>query len=114
MTAKRYSGNVAITLEYRESDPGETYANGTPRHPNGSYRCTLVRTEGKHKIRETVNVGAPIVLSTAVDSPEAFTAAARAAIAFGDRGWGEACAFDAECRGYHLGTSPAKAWPPRP
>jgi hypothetical protein len=48
---------------------------------NGSYRC-FVRTSGGVKYKCVV--GAPAHLDHAVDSPEAFDGAARAALAFAE------------------------------
>lgn len=99
-----------MRLTYVESDPLVT-DRGLPRYPNGFYRCSLWRANG-----DTLAfvVGAPNSLSHAVDSSEAFDDAARAALAFashGDSEWGDTAAYDAEGSGFHVGRSPATAWP---
>lgn len=93
---------------------GETFSDGTFRNRNGSYRCFLTAPGGS----TTIHVGAPASLSHAVDSPEAFDAAAHAAIREADNEggendtrWGEIAAYDLEGSGWHIGRSPAKAWP---
>ena len=88
MSALRYCGEIRIRITYQDG-PG-----------NGRYRCYL--TAGDTRTRSTtITVNAPAYLSHAVDSPEAFDNAARAALAFarddrGDReGNGEAIDWDA-------------------
>lgn len=73
MATLRYCGEIKIRLTYRDASPAR------PSAPNGFYVCVL-RTESGRKT--TVVVGAPAYLSHAVDSPEAFDEAARAALAF--------------------------------
>jgi hypothetical protein len=68
--ARRYCGNVSISLEYRD-----TYVKGLP---NGWYECHLAWPGG----RKMVMVGAPASLSHAVDSPKAYDDTAHAAMSF--------------------------------
>jgi len=73
MSAIRYSGDARVRVTYVEPQAGEI--------GNGSYRC-FVRTSGGEKY--SCIVGAPAFLDHAVDSPEAFDGAARAALAFAE------------------------------
>lgn len=80
MSATRYSGELKITLTYRDPPKG--------MYPNGDYRATItwpwrhgLPSRGP-KSRITVYVGAPKHLRHAVDSPDAFDEAAHAAISF--------------------------------
>lgn len=67
--AQRYSGEVRVRIVYVDAEAGY---DARVSWPGG---------------RERVKVGTPAVLTRAVDSPEAYDAAARAAIAFaGDAG----------------------------
>lgn len=76
--ATRYSGDLTITLTYRDPPKGMS--------PNGDYRATISwparsrLTGGRH--RHTVYVGVPAHLQHGVDSPTAFDDAAHAAISF--------------------------------
>ena len=72
MSALRYCGAVRIRVTYLELRQADT------RAPNGSYRCHI--TCGADSV--TQYVGAPLCLSGAVDSPEAFDSAAHAALSF--------------------------------
>lgn len=95
MSALRYSGDVRVRVTYFDPKSGDVFSDGTPRHPNGSYCCRIV-TPGVRGLR--VFVGAPAHLEHAVDSPEAFDCAARAALAFADEELGgdlaSHCEFD--------------------
>ena len=64
--AKRYSGDVAVTIVYRDRDR--------------DYACRVVSPDGQR----IVFVGAPRLHGYAVDSKEAFDSVARAAIAFAE------------------------------
>lgn len=118
MTAIRYSGNVTIRVSYFDNDRS-TYLDGTPRNPNGFYRCSLARTvnpgtQWESTALRAVTVGAPNFLSHAVDCSEAFDDSARAALAFAnddDSSWGEAAAYDLIGSDYHVGRSSKMAWP---
>ena len=97
MSTLRYSGDVCIRVTYHDARRDDVFADGTPRNPNGFYRCFL-RSEGD---TATIIVGTPAYLTHAVDSPEAFSDAARAAIAFADHedpkaGWYDRCCSDDE------------------
>lgn len=120
VSAFRYSGAIRIRVTYKDPKPAHVFRDGTPRHPNGYYVCTLREFEtakegfGTVKARKIVIVGAPAFLprGQAVDSPEAFDSAARAALAFAyddDSSWGDHAASDDS--GYHLGRNPEDAWP---
>lgn len=112
MSARRYSGHLAILVSYLDSRAADTFADGTPRHPNGSYRCSIRNLTPGITDRVRVVVGAPACLSSAVDSPEAFDGAASAAVAFADHengSIGESAAYDDS--GVHVGRDPADAWP---
>jgi len=107
MSALRYSGEIRIRVTYRDSD-GETYSDGTFRHPNGFYRCILTCGNERAKII----VGAPAFLSHAVDSSEAYDDVARAAIAFADDEsgvWGERASYAADGSDWHVGRTLADA-----
>lgn len=83
MAAFRYSGDVRGRLTYLDT--------------KACYRVFLTRPNGAESRQF---VGEPVVLQCAVDSPEAFDEAFRAAISFadheadGDR-FGEGCSHDA-------------------
>lgn len=79
MSAKRYSGSIVIRVTYLD------YAH-TGRL-DGEYRCFLRRADGK--ARTTIYVGVPASTKLPVDSPEAFDAAARAAISFAHNEFGD-------------------------
>lgn len=99
MSTLRYSGEIRIRITYLDAH-GEVFIDGTPRAPNGKYRCFL---QAKGGARTTVYVGAPASLSHAVDSPEAFDDTAHAAIAFAndeDSQWGDYAASNED--GYHI------------
>jgi hypothetical protein len=112
MSTYRYSGEIRIRVTYS--------AKGHIR--NGYYRCHLT---GPGNMTATIVVGVPEFLSHAVDSPEAFDDAARAALAFADHDadegrsagesrdsrWGDHCAYDGKYSTRHVGRSLATAWP---
>jgi hypothetical protein len=89
MSTLRYCGSIRIRVTYIDQpavsyvdgklDPKNWYADGTPRYPNGSYRCHVVAGDGA---RCTVIVAPPAALTKAVDCPEAFDEAAGAALSF--------------------------------
>lgn len=112
MAANRYSGDLRIRVAYIDAKPGDVYSDGTLRDRNGKYRCHI-RPIGNRFVHTTVYVGAPAVLSHAVDSPEAFDSAAHAALSFAlNDGWPvEAHAAWVDNAGWHIGRSPSKAWP---
>jgi len=70
MATHRYSGGARLRLTYKDG-PG-----------NGKYHVTI--TTNTDRVRLAVN--APAYLTVAVDSPEAFDNAARAAVAFATDG----------------------------
>jgi len=109
MSTMRYSGEIRIRVTFIDYVPGDVYSDGTPRHPNGSYRCFLSVVGGSDA---TIHVNPPVCRFHAVDAAKAFDEAARAALAFADAdGWPvEAHAASIES-GWHVGRSPAKAWP---
>jgi hypothetical protein len=75
----RYSGAIAIRVTYLEPWCAGTPAPaGRSTRANGEYRCFL-KASG---YSVTIYVGAPAVLSLAVDSREAFDDAALASISF--------------------------------
>jgi hypothetical protein len=95
MSTLRYSGDIRIRVTYHDRRFEDVYEDGTPRNPNGFYRCFLRASNNT----TTIIVGAPAFLSQAVDSPEAFSDAARAAVAFADHedpeaGWYDRCCSD--------------------
>lgn len=100
MSAVRYSGRVRLRITYQEPRQRDVYADGTLRHPNGSYRCVVSSPAGVGAIE----VGAPEWLPGAVDSSEAFDGAAEAALAFAGEDVGEFAAFDD--RGYVVTRQP--------
>jgi hypothetical protein len=114
MSALRYSGALRIRVTYLEP-PGHSLAwpSGRSTKPNGEYRCAIRSTDHK-AIVCTIVVGAPAVLSHAVDSPEAFDDAARAALSFADVDWPVAENAATTDSGWHIGRSPSKAWPEEP
>ena len=67
MSAIRYSGSIRIRVTYRDN--------------HSDYRCFLSATTGE---KHTVYVGEPAILTRAVDSPESYDDAARAALAFAE------------------------------
>lgn len=87
----RYSGELIVSLVLR----GERY------------RCTV--THGIEGERYTCTVGTPHVLTQAIDSPDAFDEAARAAISFAadEVGMEGAALTDA---GVHVSRSADRAW----
>jgi hypothetical protein len=104
MSTKRFSGSIEMRITYIDPKFGQNA-------PNGGYRCFLKSSGGA---KATIYVVAPPYLSRAVDSPEAFDDAARAAIVFADDendGWVAAAAPYIEGTGYHVGRSPSAAWP---
>ena len=112
MSAIRYSGTIRIRITYLEPYlAGDKCPAGRSTRLNGEYRCFL-RADG---YTATIIVGAPAVLSHAVDSPEAFDDAARAAIAFADDEarhgrhsltWGDIAAVDDDGTGYLIARNP--------
>ena len=116
MSTLRYSGEIRIRVTYLDWRPGELFIDGTPRNPNGRYRCFL---KGPGGMRTTIVVCAPAFLSVGVDDPEAFDDAARAAIAFADNtpddvdgpAWNDVSAFKIDGSGWHIGRTIAEAWP---
>jgi hypothetical protein len=101
MATMRYSGEIRIRITYIDHAQGGAV---------GYYRCFL---RGPTDVGTTIHAGAPPFLTYAVDSPEAFDAAARAALSFAHNdGWPvEAHAPWVDSTGWHIGRSPAKAWP---
>lgn len=88
MSAMRYSGDARVRVTYLDTP------DGLPENRNGGYRC-FVRTDAGETY--TCVVGAPQVLEHAVDSPEAFDDAAKAALAFADHeGISAQCEYDDE------------------
>lgn len=72
--AVRYSGDVKITLKYRERE--------------NDYRATLTWPSGRGGYhRHTVHVGVPAHITKAVDSPDAYDEAAHAALSFANDEW---------------------------
>lgn len=119
----RYSGAVRIRVTYLPPNPAEAFADGTPRHPNGSYRCALACFTPAGQWNETVyhrarvRVGAPACLSHAVDSPEAYDDAASAALSFAsydDSEWGDKATHNRELSAWHVGRAPSTRWPSNP
>jgi hypothetical protein len=122
VSALRYSGEVRIRITYREARFAERYSDGTPRFPNGSYRCYLTGPGG---MKATVIVGAPAFLSHAVDCSEAFDEAAHAALSFADhkdadasdphddQNWSSQAAYKVDGAGWHVSrtSSAADCWP---
>jgi hypothetical protein len=106
MSTLRYSGEIRIRVTYL--DP---LWSG-----NGSYRCYL---RGPGGMATTVIVNAPAFPAHALDAPEAFDDAARAAISCANDDdereglacyeWGALAATTAN--GWHVGRSEARAWP---
>jgi len=76
MAAIRYSGRATLRLTYRDA--------------TSDYRVSI-NSDGLPS--EVVIVGEPATLTHAVDSPEAFDDAARAAISFAES-LGESCSYD--------------------
>ena len=111
MSAIRYSGRARIRVTYIDPVVGD-------HNPHGKYRCTIT-AEGT-KQRAVVLFGATLEHGSGigVDSPEAFDSAAHAALSFADDSSAEANEqFDSGTyaatndTGWHIGRSPAKAWP---
>jgi hypothetical protein len=113
MSTMRYSGEIRIRITYLEP-----WAAGTPApagrstYVNGEYRCFLSVVGGSDV---TIHVGAPNVLSRAVDSPKAFDEVAQAALSFAfDDGWpveAHAAVDGDDYVGWHIGRSPANDYP---
>jgi hypothetical protein len=115
----RYSGSIRIRVTYLEPWlAGTKPPAGRSTMTHGEYRCFL--RAGEHTV--TVHVGARVrYAGDAVDSPEAFDDAARAAIAFAadeHAEWGDHAATDPDgnvCifRSRHtpFGRSSSHAWP---
>jgi hypothetical protein len=111
MSTMRYSGEIRIRITYLEPYlAGDGAPAGRSTMSNGEYRCFLREPDG---MGTTIHVGAPAFLTHAVDSPEAFDAVARAALSFAhNAGWPvEAHAPWVDGAAWHIGRSPAKAWP---
>lgn len=109
MSTMRYSGNVRIRITYR--DAGRAGLNGT-------YRCFIVCHEPREILGavrrrkyQTVFVGAPAILTHAVDSPQAFDDTARAALAFAHEGLANEATLALDGSDWHVGRSPEKRWP---
>jgi hypothetical protein len=86
MTALRYSGDASVRVTYLDTP------DGLPDNRNGGYRC-FVRTDSGERF--SCVVGAPQVLQHAVDAPEAFDDAAKAALAFAEHeGISLQCEYD--------------------
>lgn len=99
MSTTRYSGDLTITLTYRER--------------SSDYRATI----SYKGVRHVVYVGEPRYLQHAVDSPEAFDETAHAAISFAseeDNEIGERAASNRDGSGWHIGRSKKRAWPRSP
>jgi hypothetical protein len=110
MATMRYSGEIRIRVTYLEPYlAGDKCPAGRSTMSNGEYRCFL---RGPTDMGTTIHVGAPAFLTHAVDSPEAFDAAARVALSFAHNdGWPvEAHAPWVDGAAWHIGRSPAKAW----
>lgn len=132
MSAMRYSGELRIRVTYLEPwGAGTPAPAGRSTRPHGEYRCYIsvgsvgvgsggnswIKRDGKKACGAKIIVGAPAVLSHAVDSPEAFDNAAATALSFAhDEGWPveSHAAYDAELTDWHIGRSPAKARPLEP
>lgn len=119
MSAIRYSGalRVRVTLEDVDFTKGRA---------SEQYRCfvTLANRKGHVAVTQdgerahgvTIYVGAKLEHGSGIglDSPEQFDSVASAAISFAiHEGWpaDEYAAMDQECSGWHIGRTPAKAWP---
>jgi len=105
MSTQRYSGELRIRVTYLEPGLGKGLG------PHGGYRC-FVKAPG---ISTTVTVSAPKFLTHAVDSPEAFDDAARAAIAFAEDnpgGFAELAATNPDGSGFYIARREADAWGP--
>lgn len=87
--AKRYSGAVTIRIQW--SDVLDEY----------EARVTMPGTKG-----ESIRVRAPAVLERAVDSPDEYDSAARAALSFASEEFGQAAEYD-ECHAI-MRRSPAR------
>lgn len=105
MATYRYSGSLRIRLAYSDVDCG--------------YICTIksvysrvVRGTESRRV-EGVFVGEAACLTCAVDSPEAFDDAARAALAYASAD-AQACAAGTLNHGasFHVGRKPQDAYPP--
>jgi hypothetical protein len=88
MSTMRYSGSLSIRITYLEPwGAGTPAPAGRSTRINGEYRC-FIRSIDKNAQGVTIHVGAPAVLSHAVDSPEAFDDAAHAALSLAlAEGW---------------------------
>jgi len=96
--AKRYSGEVEVSIIWNDNE--EQYA-------------AKVTAPGPRD--QFVMVGAPAVLEVAVDSPEGYDSAARAAIAFADNEdevIGDYAAYTSE--GCYISRSKDSKWPSQP
>jgi len=96
--ATRYSGEVVIAIRMKETRHGATY------------HCAL---RGPDAEKAIVEVGSPKMLEHAIDSPDAFDAAARAAISFAqdEDGGFENVASKLDGSGHHVGRTMEDAWP---
>ena len=106
MSTMRYSGEIRIRITYIATAGiglgGLAPQGGT----SGYYRCFLRAVGFRQGEGRTIQVGAPAHLTNAVDSPEAFDDAARAAIAFAqdeNPGWDDLAAYNED--GYHVARS---------
>lgn len=89
MSALRYSGDARVRVTYLD-----TAALPWSWYRNGGYRC-FVRTDSGATY--SCVVGAPQILEHAVDSPEAFDDAAKAALSFAEHdGVSLQCEYDDE------------------
>ena len=97
--ATRYSGDLTITLTYRDRESDYRATISWPSRPrNGSHR-------------HTVYVGEPKYLTHAVDSPEMYDSAAHAAISFGSEEEpeiGERAAYGTD--GWLISRNKARKW----
>lgn len=96
MTVMRYSGALVVSITWRETAHG------------AKYRCT-VRDDTDEKF--VCEVGSPAFLTHAIDSSEAFDAAAVAAMAFAYEEAGmEGAAWKDDLSEVHVGRKPEDAW----
>ena len=108
--AIRYSGGLKINVVYR--DQGDYRAVITEYGPEASRR--------RHPLRAVVYVNpaaSGFGRGVAYDSPQAYDEIAGSALSFADdrdqeQEWvGELAAFDREGNYWHVGRTPAQAWP---
>lgn len=105
MTARRWSGELRIRVRYDDRGVSDRFLNGR-------YHCSVSRPATKGAEVYRVIVGAPAFLTHAVDSPEAFDAAAHAALSFAsDAGFPVETYAATNEHGWHIGRSEATRWP---